>query len=100
LIVHGEATITGNLVVSGNITLDSIGFDDLIVSGSGSFGNNLTVIGTSDFTGNATFDNAEVTQVLTANVLTGNANTAIYNSISEAIVQAESTGLAFSIALG
>ena len=100
LIVHGEAIITGNLVVTGNLTLDNIGFDDLSVAGSGSFGNNLTVIGTSDFTGNATFDNAEVTQVLTANVLTGNANTAIYNSISEAIVQAESTGLAFSIALG
>jgi hypothetical protein len=100
LIVYGDGTITGNLVVTGNLTLDNIGFDDLNVSGSGSFGNNLTVIGTSDFTGNATFANAEVTGVLTANVLSGNANTAIYNSISEAIIQAESTGLAFSIALG
>lgn len=100
LIVYGDGTITGNLVVTGNLTLDNIGFDDLNVSGSGSFGNNLTVIGTSDFTGNATFANAEVTGVLTANVLSGNANTAIYNSISQAIIQAESTGLAFSIALG
>jgi hypothetical protein len=53
----GDALVSGNLVVSGNLTLDSIGFDDLDVSGSGTFGNNLTVIGNTtvsqlDITGN------------------------------------------------
>jgi hypothetical protein len=83
LIVYGDTEIKGNLTVTGNITLDNIGFDDLNVSGSGEFGNNLTVLGNTNI-----------------NVLTGNANTLIFNSISQAIIQAESTGLAFSIALG
>lgn len=105
--VHGEMTvdgdtlISGNLVVSGNLTLDEIGFDDLNVSGSANIGNNLIVIGTSDFTGNAEFINAEVTDTFTANIanvtqLTGAANTAIFNSISDA----DATALAYSIALG
>ena len=90
LIVHGNSTITGNtlisgdLVVSGNITLDAIGFDDLIVSGSGTFANTLSV------TGNSTFSTANVVS------LVGTANTAIYT----AIANAEEKALAFSIALG
>jgi hypothetical protein len=83
LIVYGDTEIKGNLIVTGNLTLDNIGFDDLNVAGSGSFGNNLTVLGNTNI-----------------NVLTGNANTVIFNSISQAIIQAESTGLAFAIALG
>ena len=47
--VTSDVLISGNLVVSGNVTLDAIGFDDLIVSGSGSFANNISVVGnTSD----------------------------------------------------
>jgi hypothetical protein len=120
--VVGNTTITGDLTVSGNITLDTVGFDDLSVAGSGTFANTLSV------TGNSTFSNANVTSVLTANIarittaeitsanittttgtiasanittanivnLVGTANTAIYAAISNA----EGTALAFSIALG
>jgi hypothetical protein len=62
LTVYGSTLISGDLTVSGNITLDTIGFDDLNVSGSGSFANTLSV------TGNSTFSNANVTSVLTANI--------------------------------
>jgi len=48
LTVGGDTIIIGNLTVSGNIVLDEIGFDDLTVSGSGSFGNTLTVIGNTN----------------------------------------------------
>ena len=43
--IKGNTVISGDLVVSGNITLDAIGFDDLIVNGSGSFANTLSVTG-------------------------------------------------------
>jgi len=129
--VVGNANITGDLNVTGNINLDSIGFDDLNVSGSGAFGNNLTVTGistlsnvtitgnvstlnvtsntitqnltvgrVSTFTGNITSQNVVVQQTLTANILAGNANTAIYNAIANAQADVAATSLAFSIALG
>jgi cytoskeletal protein CcmA (bactofilin family) len=91
-----DVRIDGDLTVSGNITLDEIGFDDLIVSGSANIANNLTVTGTANTTGNATFRNAEVTGTLTANVFVGNANTGIYSAIQSAADQS----IAFSIALG
>ena len=82
--ISSDVLVSGNLVVSGNITLDAIGFDDLIVSGSGTFANTLSV------TGNSTFSTANVVS------LVGTANTAIYT----AIANAEEKALAFSIALG
>ena len=130
--IKGNTVISGDLVVSGNITLDAIGFDDLIVNGSGSFSNtlsvtgittlsnvivtgnvatlnitsntvtqNLRVDGISNFTGNATFVNANVTGTLTVNQLTANqlsgtANTAIYSELA----RISGDSLAFSIALG
>ena len=125
--IKGNTVISGDLVVSGNITLDAIGFDDLIVNGSGSFANTLSVTGittlsnvivtgnvatlnitsntvtqnlrvdqTSNFTGNATFVNANVTGTLTVNQLGGTANTAIYNELA----RISGDSLAFSIALG
>jgi hypothetical protein len=94
--IGGSVFIAGDLTIRGNVTLDSIGFDDLSVSGSATIANNLSVTGLSTFTGNATFANAEVTNVLTANILAGNANVAIYNTIS----QTEGSALAFAIALG
>ena len=125
--IKGNTVISGDLVVSGNITLDAIGFDDLIVNGSGSFANTLSVTGittlsnvivtgnvatlnvtsntvtqnlrvdqTSNFTGNATFVNANATGVLTVNQLGGTANTAIYNELA----RISGDSLAFSIALG
>lgn len=125
--IKGNTVISGDLVVSGNITLDAIGFDDLIVNGSGSFANTLSVTGittlsnvivtgnvatlnitsntvtqnlrvdqTSNFTGNATFVNAEATGTLTVNQLGGTANTAIYSELA----RISGDSLAFSIALG
>jgi len=125
--IKGNTVISGDLIVSGNITLDAIGFDDLIVNGSGSFSNtlsvtgittlsnvivtgnvatlnitsntvtqNLRVDGTSNFTGNATFVNANATGTLTVNQLGGTANTAIYSELA----RISGDSLAFSIALG
>ena len=116
--IAGNTTIGGDLTVTGNIVLDSIGFDDLQVAGSGTFGNTLSVTGaTTVSTINAvsanistnltvqettTTDNlvvgntATVTGSITANELLGNANTIIYQRISDG----EATALAFSIALG
>lgn len=59
LTVGGDTLITGNLVVTGNLVLDAIGFDDLTVSGSGSFGNTVTVIG------NTSLSNVTVSNTLT-----------------------------------
>jgi len=129
--VVGNTTITGDLNVTGNINLDSIGFDDLNVSGSGAFGNNLTVTGIStlsnvvitgnvttlnvtsntvtqnltvgqisNFVGNVTTQNVTVQQTLTANILAGNANTAIYAAIAEAANSAADISVALAIALG
>ena len=116
--IAGNTTIGGDLTVTGNIVLDSIGFDDLQVAGSGTFGNTLSVTGaTTVSTINAvsanistnltvqrttTTDNlvvgntATVGGSITANELLGNANTIIYQRISDG----EATALAFSIALG
>jgi cytoskeletal protein CcmA (bactofilin family) len=91
-----NVTIAGDLTVSGNIILDEIGFDDLKVNGSASIANTLTVVGASNFTGNATFVNANVTNTLTANLFVGNANTAIYQAIDDA----GQVAIAYSIALG
>jgi len=77
LAVGGDAFIYGNLTISGNVTLDSLGFDDLSVSGS----INSSNLNTS--TGNIT-------------LLVGDANTAIYSNITAAI----DSSIAFAIALG
>jgi cytoskeletal protein CcmA (bactofilin family) len=129
--VVGNANITGDLNVTGNINLDSIGFDDLNVSGSGAFGNNLTVTGistlsnvvitgnvttlnvtsntvtqnltvgqTSNLIGNVTSQNLEVQQTLTANILVGNANTAIYAAIAAVANSGADISVALAIALG
>lgn len=77
LYIGGDTFIYGNLSISGNVTLDSLGFDDLSVAGSV----NSTNLNTS-----------------TANIslLTGTANTAIYGTITAAI----DSSIAFAIALG
>lgn len=77
LYVGQDTYIYGNLIISGNVTLDSLGFDDLSVAGSV----NSTNLNTS-----------------TANItlLTGTSNTAIYSTITAAI----DSSIAFAIALG
>jgi hypothetical protein len=49
LFVGGDSFIYGNLTISGNVTLDSVGFDDLDVKGSANIANSLNVTGTSFF---------------------------------------------------
>lgn len=88
--------IAGDLFVGGNITLDTVGFDDLNVSGNAYISEVLYVTGRSEMTGNVTMVNANVTSTLVANNLSGSANTRIF----DAIAAAEGTSLAFSIALG
>jgi hypothetical protein len=77
LAVGGDAFIYGNLTITGNTTLDSIGFNDLSVAGS------INAANLNTSTGNITN-------------LVGQANTAIYGAISAAI----DSSIAFSIALG
>lgn len=82
--IGGAVYIAGDLTVGGNITLDSIGFDDLNVAG------NAVIDGTT------TIANGTVTGTLTVNQFGGTANTQIYNTIANV----EGSALAFSIALG
>ena len=133
IVVYGDASIKGNtlisgdLVVSGNITLDAIGFDDLIVNGSGSFANTLSVTGittlsniivtgnvaTLNITSNTVTQNLRVDQ--TSN-FTGNATFVHANAtgtltvnqlggtantaIYSELARISGDSLAFSIALG
>ena len=82
--VDSDVNVTGNLNVSGNIILDSIGFDDLTIAGSANIAINLDVSGVS------TLANANVA------LMSGAANTKIYNSISAL----QDSAIAFAIALG
>jgi hypothetical protein len=99
--IYGTLYVAGDTTFGGNVTLDSVGFDDLSVTGNASITLNQTIGGTLGVTGNATFANANVTNTLTANIanvtsFVGTANTAIYTRIEAA----EATSLAFAIALG
>jgi len=76
--VGQDLFVYGNVIVSGNITLDAIGFNDLEVAGSANIGQ-ILIANTANITN-----------------LVGAANTAIYNLINGADNQA----LAFAIALG
>ncbi len=77
IVVYGDASIKGNtlisgdLVVSGNITLDAIGFDDLIVNGSGSFSNTLSVTGITTLS-NVIVTGNVATLNITSNTVTQN----------------------------
>ena len=88
--IGGDLQVDGNVTVSGNIILDSIGFDDIIANGSIEVGNNLTV------SKNTTLANVTATygNFSTANVtiFTGSANTALYNNIAISQAFATSAG--------
>jgi len=97
LFVGGDAFVYGNLTISGNVTLDSVGFDDLDVKGSANIANNLYVTGVSEFNGNISAGNLSMTGTLSgATIITGPANNAIYSTITAAI----DSSIAFAIALG
>jgi hypothetical protein len=88
LSVGGDAFIYGNLTISGNVTLDSIGFDDLQVNGSANITNSLSVFGNSAFT-NA----ISATHLVLSTSFTGAPNTAIYAYITEVRTIAIGAGL-------
>ena len=92
--VANNVTIGGDLTVSGNVTLDIAGFDNLIVSGD------TTMAGTLGVTGATTLTTATITTATITNAavttFTGTANTNIYT----AIAGAGGDSLAFAIALG
>jgi len=99
--INGTLYVAGDAIFGGNVTLDSIGFDDLTVTGNSSITLNQTIGGTLGVTGNTTLANATVTNTLTANIvnvtsLVGTANNQIYSLINGSI----ETSLAFAIALG
>ena len=125
--IKGNTVIYGDLVVSGNITLDAIWFDDLIVNGSGSFANTLSVTGittlsnvivtgnvaTLNITSNTVTQNLRVDQTsnFTGNVTLVHANatgTLTVNqlggtantAIYSELARISGDSLAFSIALG
>lgn len=89
--IGGDLQVDGNVTVSGNIILDSIGFDDLIVSGGATIGTTLDVAGNTTLTNSTTtygnFSTANVT------IFTGSANTAIYSNITIASATATSAGV-------
>ena len=99
LIVNGSGSFSNTLSVTGITTLSNV-----IVTGnvttlnitSNTVTQNLRVDQTSNFTGNATFVNANATGTLTVNQLGGTANTAIYSELA----RISGDSLAFSIALG
>lgn len=94
--IAGDLEVGGNVTVSGNIILDSIGFDDIIANGSIAAANNLTVGGFTIITGNTTLSNVTATygNFSTANItlLTGSANTALYANIATISGYATSAG--------
>jgi len=128
VVVYGSQQIKGDLEVTGNLTLEAIGFDDLTIAGSGSFGNTLTVTGlttlsnvtisgniaTLNVTSQASFGgNVAVTGTtnLTGNLTVINANvtnTLVANiftgsantRIFDAISASAGESIAFAIALG
>ena len=83
--IGGDLFVYGNVTVSGNLSLDEIGFDDLQVSGSANIVGNTTM-------SNTTINYANLS---TANVVyfIGSANTAIYANITSTVAFATSAGV-------
>jgi hypothetical protein len=83
--IGGDLFVYGNVTVSGNLSLDEIGFDDLLVSG------------TANIVGNTTLSNTTINygNLNTANVvyLVGSSNTAIYANIASAYSVGIGSGL-------
>ena len=95
-----DITIDGNLIVTGNITLEAVGYDNLDVSGNVSVGETLTVTGNTTLSANLTvLGNTNLNQA-TITTLTGLANTNIYNAIANSGTTTAADALAFAIALG
>lgn len=53
-----NVTIDGDLIVTGNITLDAVGYEDLSVAGSATIANTLSVTGCTSIAGVTTITNS------------------------------------------
>ena len=89
-VVNTSIEIAGDLVVSGNLTLDAIGFNDLNVAG------NTVINGTLTVGGNTSLDNAYITygnfETSNVTIMVGDANTAVYSNITAVSGFAASAG--------
>lgn len=92
--IQNNVKVKGDLEVTGNITLDAVGFDELIVAGSGQFGTTLDVSGNTNLGSYATINYGNLP---TANIeiLTGLANTAIYSNITSQLSAGITANAAF-----
>jgi len=81
LTVGGDAFISGNLVVSGNVTLDALGFDEISIAGGAYIGTVLNVSQGSTFTGDIIALSNVKTVNVTSNLYVG-ANATVYGNIS------------------
>ena len=105
--IGGDLTVTGNT----NISLDEV------VAGNGTFSKNVTVGGNLTVAGNTNITLNEIvvgditsntlhiidgvaSNSMSVNILTGNSNNQIYQTISDTANNTVGTALAFSIALG
>jgi predicted acyltransferase (DUF342 family) len=77
--VYGTLYVAGDAIFGGNVTLDTVGFDDLAVNGSTTIANTLSV------TGNTTLSNVSITGNVSAVNVTANlavgANANIYGTL-------------------
>jgi hypothetical protein len=79
-VVNTSIEIAGDLVVSGNLTLDAIGYDDLNVAGNTQIDGTLTVGGNTSLSNvYVTYGNFETSNVT---IMVGDANTAVYSNIT------------------
>ena len=81
LAVGGDAFIYGNLTISGNVTLDSIGFDDLNIAGSIAFANTLNVTGCTYISSIELTGNVVSRLNVTSNLSVAN-QTILYNRVT------------------
>ena len=91
LTVGGDAFISGNLVVSGNVTLDAIGFDELTIAGGASIGTTLNVAQGSTLTGDVLGGNISLTGNITVTNANINGNIATANITSNLSVGANAS---------
>jgi len=93
--IQNNVKVKGDLEVSGNLTLDAVGFDDLIVAGRGQFGTTLDVSGNTNL---GSFTTINYGNFPTANIviLTGQANTAIYANITSLLSAGITANAAFN----
>lgn len=89
-VVNTSIEIAGDLVVSGNLTLDAIGYDDLNVAGNTQIDGTLTVGGNTSLSNvYVTYGNFETSNVT---LMVGAANTAVYANITAVSGFATSAG--------